>query len=78
MFLSAFSNLLIIRRCKDLFSISVHFGGITKSDLWKMVSIASGPSSYGCSGRLAGGTALPSCCSVHVYECVCIYMHTHI
>ena len=74
-FIDVFSNLLIIS-VKGLFSICcVPWRNYKKNDLWKMVSVASGASLYDCSGRLAEGTALPSCCNVHVYMCACVHVH---
>lgn len=73
-FIDVFSNLLIIRKCKrSIQDLLCALEELQKNDLWKMVSVASGASLYDCSGRLAEGTALPSCCNVHVYMCACAH-----
>lgn len=75
-FIDVFSNLLIIRKCKrSIQDLLCALEELQKNDLWKMVSVASGASLYDCSGRLAEGTALPSCCNVHVYMCACAHVH---
>lgn len=75
-FNDVFSNLLIIRKCKrSVQDLLCALEELQKNDLWKMVSVASGASLYDCSGRLAEGTALPSCCNVHVYMCACVHVH---
>lgn len=75
-FIDVFSNLLIIRKCKrSVQDLLCALEELQKNDLWKMVSVASGASLCDCSGRLAEGTALPSCCNVHVYMCACAHVH---
>lgn len=75
-FIDVFSNLLIIRKCKrSIQDLLCALEELQKNDLWKMVSVASGASLYDCSGRLAEGTALPSCSNVHVYMCACAHVH---